>query len=175
MHFLYGLRIMNYCPPNVTFLNPWVKHGLSHCFADTVSSVFISLFIFIFGGIQIRIYFKYSTDLDPRVFPKSYLCKLQILCHYILPLLAFVRLVLQSTVFYSEIIYGYMVLSACLYSCSFPIALYLLYLERHKALPSVPTRGHGLVLLVYWTALFVAENLTFLNLQNEKWWFHLSR
>lgn len=165
---------MHYCPPNVTFLNPWVKHGLSHCFADTVSSAFIFSFILLFGGIQIRMYIKYSSDLDRRVFPKSFLYKLQILCHYTLPLLAFIRLILQSKVFYDEIIYGYMILNVCLYSLSFPIALYLLYLERHKALPSIPTRGHGLVLLVYWTSLFVAETLTFLNLQNEKWWFHLS-
>lgn len=166
---------MLYCPPNVTFLNPWVNHGLSHCFADTVSSVFIASFIILFGSIQIRMYFKYSSDLDPRIFPRSRLYKLQILCHIFLPLFAFIRLVLQSEVFYDEIVYGYMILGACLYSISFPFALYVLYLERHKALPSTPTRGHGLVLLVYWTALFVFENLTFLNLQNEKWWFHLHR
>lgn len=166
---------MRYCPPNITFLNPWINHGLSHCFADTVSSVFVSSFIIIFGGIQIRMYLKYSSDLDPRIFPKSLLYRLQSVCHIILPLLAFVRLILQSEVFYDEIVYGYMILSACLYSISFPFALSILYLERHKALPSIPTRGHGLVLLVYWTALFVSENLTFLNLQNEKWWFHLHR
>lgn len=166
---------MLYCPPNVTFLSPWINHGLSHCFADTVSSVFISTFIFIFGGIQLRMYFKYSSDLDPRLFPRSILYKVQVLCHVVLPILALTRFILQSEVFYDEVVYGYMVLSACLYSVSFPCALYLLYLERHKALPSIPTRGHGLVLLIYWTIVFLVENLTFLNLQNEKWWFHLNR
>lgn len=166
---------MYYCPPNVTFLNPWMKHGLSHCFADTVSSAFVFAFILIFGSIQIRMYIKYSSDLDPRVFPRSPLYRLQVICHIVLPLLALVRLVLQAKLFYDEVVYGYMILSACFYSLTFPFAVYLLYLERHKALPSIPTRGHGLVLLVYWTALFVTENLTFLNLQNERWWFHLHR
>ncbi|KAG8200340.1 hypothetical protein JTE90_028522 [Oedothorax gibbosus] len=66
-----------------------------------------------------------------------------------------------------------MLLSASFYCAAFPIAVYVLYLERHKALPSVPSNGHGLVLLVFWTAVFIVENLTLLNLQNEKWWFDL--
>ncbi|GFY68249.1 ATP-binding cassette sub-family B member 6, mitochondrial [Trichonephila inaurata madagascariensis] len=67
-----------------------------------------------------------------------------------------------------------MILHAIFYCASFPYALYLLYLERHKALPSIPTSGHGLVLLVFWTSVFIIENLTLLNLQNEKWWFNLN-
>lgn len=46
--------------------------------------------------------------------------------------------------------------------------------ERHYLLPSVPTRGHGLVLLVFWSLVFVIENLSFINMQHEDWWFHLS-
>ncbi|KAF8786085.1 ATP-binding cassette sub-family B member 6 like protein [Argiope bruennichi] len=46
--------------------------------------------------------------------------------------------------------------------------------NRHKALPSIPTSGHGLVLLVFWTSVFIIENLTLLNLKNEKWWFRLN-
>ncbi|GFT95101.1 ATP-binding cassette sub-family B member 6, mitochondrial [Nephila pilipes] len=67
-----------------------------------------------------------------------------------------------------------MILHPCLYCVAFPCTLYLLYLERHKVLPSTPTSGHGLVLLVFWTSVFIVENLTLLNLQNEKWWFNLN-
>lgn len=166
---------MLYCPANVTFLRPWVDHGLSHCFADTVSASFVVLFIYIFGGVQIRMYRKYSSDLDVRLFPKSNLYKIQIAFHVILPLTSLVRLILEMVFLYNKAIYGYMILSACCYCGAFPIALYLLYLERHKALPSVPSSGHGLVLLVFWTAVFIVENLTLLNLQNEKWWFDLQK
>ncbi|CAL1290607.1 unnamed protein product [Larinioides sclopetarius] len=165
---------MLYCPANVSFLTPWVNHGLSHCFADTVSSIFIFLFIYIFGGVQSYMYSKYSSDLDPRIFPKSKLYKLQLGCHIFLPVLILVRFILECTVLYERVIYGYMIFHALLYCFAFPFAVYLLYLERYKVLPSVPTSGHGLVLLVFWTCVFIVENLTLLNLKNEKWWFSLN-
>ncbi|XP_055941159.1 ATP-binding cassette sub-family B member 6-like isoform X2 [Argiope bruennichi] len=165
---------MLYCPANVSFLTPWVDHGLSHCFADTVSSTFIFLFIYIFGSVQSHMYSKYSSDLDPRIFPKSNLYKLQLACHFFLPIVIFVRFILECTFLYNRIIYGYMIFHTLLYCFAFPFAIYLLYLERHKALPSIPTSGHGLVLLVFWTSVFIIENLTLLNLKNEKWWFRLN-
>ena len=55
-----------------------------------------------------------------------------------------------------------------------PLSVRLVYLERNEQLPSVPARGHGVVLLVFWTLVFVGENLAFLNLRNEDWWFDLS-
>lgn len=52
--------------------------------------------------------------------------------------------------------------------------MYILKVERHKLLPSVPPRGHGLVLLGFWTLAFVAENLVFVNIGKLEWWFHLN-
>lgn len=46
--------------------------------------------------------------------------------------------------------------------------------ERHYQLPSVPARGHGLVLLIFWTLLFIVENLSFINMRHEDWWFNLT-
>lgn len=43
--------------------------------------------------------------------------------------------------------------------------------ERYYLLPSVPTRGHGLVLLLFWTLAFIGENLTFVNMKQDDWWF----
>ena len=54
-----------------------------------------------------------------------------------------------------------------------PLSVHLLYLERNALLPSIPARGHGLILLIFWTLTFVSQNLSFLNLQNEDWWFDL--
>lgn len=55
----------------------------------------------------------------------------------------------------------------------FPLSAYLAVLERRFLLPSVPPRGHGFVLLVFWALIFVSENLSFLNLNKEGWWWHL--
>ena len=49
--------------------------------------------------------------------------------------------------------------------------MYILSVERHKWLPSVPPRRHGIVLLGFWTLAFIADNLVFLNLNKPEWWF----
>lgn len=165
---------MEYCPKNVTFFQPWINHGLSHCFIDTVASLIIFCHIIICGGIQSRIYRKYSTDLDCRLLPKAFTFKVQVAFHIIFPVLSLIRLIFQATFFDGRVVYGYMVLTVCLSVVLWPFALYVLLLERQKALPSVPTRGHGLVLLVFWTLVFVNENLTFLNMKNESWFFKLN-
>jgi len=56
----------------------------------------------------------------------------------------------------------------------YPYSIYILKIERHKLLPSVPPHGHGLVLLGFWTLVFVAENLVLINIGKLEWWFHLN-
>jgi Mitochondrial ABC-transporter N-terminal five TM region len=47
----------------------------------------------------------------------------------------------------------------------------LLYLESNYMLPSIPTRGHGMVLLAFVTAAFVVENLAFISWFSPLWWW----
>lgn len=53
------------------------------------------------------------------------------------------------------------------------ISIALVRKERYYLLPSVPTRGHGIVLLIFWTTTFMAENLTLVNLKQSEYWFRL--
>lgn len=55
---------------------------------------------------------------------------------------------------------------------TFMFSAVLVWVERHYQLPTVAGRGHGLVLLLFWTFLFAFENLTFVNLNQNDWWFH---
>lgn len=57
--------------------------------------------------------------------------------------------------------------------CVYPYSILIMHTERKYLLPSVPTRGHGLVLLIFWTLVFISENLLFINLGQKQWWFHL--
>lgn len=98
-----------FCPPNITLSEIWVNHGTSKCFMDTVGTSFISLYLLIFGTIQLWIYKKYSTENDPNSIPKSKLYNTQKFVLYFLPVLSIVRLILQATVFDDKTIYGYMV------------------------------------------------------------------
>lgn len=98
-----------FCPPNVSVSDIWLNHGVSHCFMDTVSSSVIGGFILIFGMIQLVIYRKYSTQIDPRRIRPSCLLKFQIFLMLLLPVLVAVRMDLRWKFYEGGAIYGYMV------------------------------------------------------------------
>ncbi|XP_063624102.1 ATP-binding cassette sub-family B member 6 isoform X1 [Cydia splendana] len=163
--------MMEYCPPNVTLGEIWVDHGISQCFMETASAVFIGGFLLVFGLIQVIMYKRYATEvMDVR---SSRLFCVQILFTLFVPVLAVARFLLQAFVFKGGQIYGYMILAMVITVVMFPLSAYLAVLERRFLLPSVPPRGHGFVLLVFWALIFVSENLSFLNLNKEGWWWHL--
>ncbi|XP_033222968.1 ATP-binding cassette sub-family B member 6, mitochondrial [Belonocnema kinseyi] len=163
-----------FCPPNITFNEIWVNHGMSKCFMDTVSTTILSMYIIIFGSFQLWMYRQYGTNINPNVLPKSKLYNLQKFCLYFVPILSVARIVLQATLLDDRTVYGYMLLTTILTMISYPYSVYVLRVERHRLLPSVPPRGHGLVLLGFWTQAFVFENLVFINIGRIEWWFHLN-
>ncbi|XP_026671696.1 ATP-binding cassette sub-family B member 6, mitochondrial [Ceratina calcarata] len=164
---------MTYCPPNISLADIWVDHGMSKCFMDTVSTAVISLYLLIYGTIQLWIYRKYGTD-TPVLLPRSKLYIVQQFFLYFVPVLSIVRLILDGTILGDERIYGYMILTTVLTVIVYPYSVYILRVERHKLLPSVPPRGHGLILLGFWTLAFMADNLAFINIGKLEWWFHLN-
>ncbi|XP_076759855.1 ABC transporter ATP-binding protein/permease Hmt-1 [Xylocopa sonorina] len=165
---------MTYCPPNITFTDIWVEHGMSKCFMDTISVAFIAAYLLIFGTIQLWMYRKYGTETTAALLPKSRLYIVQKCVLYFVPILSIVRIILQGTILDDKKIYGYMILTTVLTVIVYPYSIYILRVERHKLLPSVPPRGHGVVLLGFWTLGFVAENLVFVNIGKLEWWFHLN-
>ncbi|XP_076242345.1 ABC transporter ATP-binding protein/permease Hmt-1 [Calliopsis andreniformis] len=165
---------LTYCPPNITFNEIWIEHGMSKCFMDTVSITVISLYLLIFGTIQLRMYRKYGTETNATLLPKTKLYIVQKFFLYFVPVLSITRLILQGTILDDKKIYGYMIFTTVLTVIVYPYSVYILRVERHKLLPSVPPRGHGLVLLGFWTLAFVAENLVFVNIGKLEWWFHLN-
>jgi ATP-binding cassette, subfamily B (MDR/TAP), member 6 len=52
-------------------------------------------------------------------------------------------------------------------------AICLVVKERHYQLPSVPSRGHGIVLLLFFTLTFIAQNVALVNINSKDWWFEL--
>lgn len=68
-------------------------------------------------------------------------------------------------------IFNFQILTTVLTVITYPYSVYILSVERHKLLPSIPTRGHGIVLLGFWTLAFVTENLMFVNIYKSEWWF----
>lgn len=165
---------MLYCPPNVTLSQIWVNHGISHCFMETVGSSIIAGFILLFGTIQLIMYKKYATRItDSSQISNSRLYKLQVFLLGFFPLLFVIRFLVMYFVYAKGELYGYMILTVALTCFAYPYSICLVVKERYYQLPSVPTRGHGLVLLLFWTLGFMNENLAFVNMRQEDWWFSL--
>jgi ATP-binding cassette subfamily B (MDR/TAP) protein 6 len=163
--------MFQFCPTNASLSQPWVNHGLSPCFVDTVFSSIQLAFITLFGGVQLFFFNKYATRTETNLVPKSALFNLQLWLTALFPVLEAAR---QGTVYLlKKEYYGYDVLHLVALAYSFYFSFYLLWLERYYMLPTVPIKGHGLVLLIFWTIIFVKENLTFLNLRGLHWWFTL--
>lgn len=86
-----------------------MNHGVSKCFMDTVSTAVISLYLIIFGSIQLWMYRKYGTDANESTLPKSKLYNLQKFILYFVPFLSILRIILQATILDDGMVYGYMV------------------------------------------------------------------
>ncbi|XP_054265691.1 ATP-binding cassette sub-family B member 6-like [Macrosteles quadrilineatus] len=165
---------MLYCPPNITITTLWVDNGISECFMATQTAVLTGIFIIFFGSIQLWMYRKYGTPVSMDLLPSSPLYYFQIFITFVLCALALLRFILQVILFKPGVIYGYMIVWTSVSMISFIFSAVLVWVERHFQLPTVPARGHGLVLLLFWTFLFSMENLTFVNLGRHDWWFHPS-
>lgn len=164
---------LDFCPPNITFRNIWTEHGLSQCFMDTVGSSAMVAFIFISGIIQLVMYRRYATRIRNDRLRRSHLYNFQLFLMFLLPMLAATRFGLRVFVYNSVQIYGYMILTTVFIILSYLFAICLIVKERCHQLPSVPTRGHGIVLLIFFTLAFIVQNFAIINMNREDWWFQL--
>lgn len=164
---------MLYCPEGIKITDIWVHHGISDCFMDTVSTLWMALFLFIFGLAQLWMYKKYGSPVALQSLPTSWLYLLQMFLTMMLSVIIIIKFVLQVVLINHGHFYGYMVFSTVVMSLVYPFSAILILVERNYLLPSLPTRGHGLVLLLFWTFMFISENLMFINLHREDWWTHL--
>jgi len=160
-----------YCGPNLTLSEAWVHQGLSPCFINTVSSSVLFGIMVVFGGIECIIYRRYSTQFDPVQRPKSFLYTLQMSLTIAMAMEAVLHVVLQVTVIEPHKAYPYQILVAAFMAVAWPMAAIVTSLERRRMLPSIPTRGHGLVLLLFVTIAFAAENIAFLSWYSSLWWW----
>lgn len=102
------LKHLHYCPPNVTFSQIWINHGLSQCFMDTISSSVMFGFIFLFGTIELLMYRKYGTRVEFNIRP-SKLYKFQLFLILVMISITITRFILQGFVYDEHHIYGFMV------------------------------------------------------------------
>ncbi|XP_063285369.1 ATP-binding cassette sub-family B member 6 [Pelobates fuscus] len=162
-------RLGSYCEHNGSVSQAWLDSGLSPCFYFTlVPSVLLSLSLLL-GTLQSACYAKQSRTMEPKYIPRSKLYRLQILLSSVLVLQALGGLIWQATG--SEVIYGYMIVYGCLSAVAWGFSIWLLHLERTRALDRERSRGHGVILLLLWALAFAAENLAFMSWYSPHWWW----
>lgn len=168
---------MRYCPANESLLPVWTSRGgLSLCFLDTVGPPVLLLLMLVGGGLQGALYLRHATRLDARLLRRTGCYRLHTSLMTALGSSCLVRLAVSSWLAGGSVEGHQLVWALCLAPAWF-LAVLVTRLERHWALPSVPTHGHGLPLLLFWAAGVVHEALAFLGLHSPHWWFgaHSSR
>lgn len=98
---------------------------------------------------------------------------LQMIMNGVVPLISLMILFVRLFVLKPGIMYGYMILSVLQSVIVWPIVCVLILWERKYMLPTPPSRGHGIILLIFWTGVFALENLMFLNIRDPQWFFQL--
>lgn len=98
---------MEFCPPNISFVDIWVDHGMSECFMDTVTSSILALFLALFGGTQLWMYKKYATRA--AYVNSSKLYYLQVFTSVLLCLIVVVKYTLDATVLHYKTLFSYQV------------------------------------------------------------------
>lgn len=162
---------LTYCPPNITLSVIWINHGVSKCFLDTITASVTLGFILILGITQLFFYKKYATPVVNT--QQKFWFKLQVFAHVFLVVLAIANFIMIS-VLPERQIYGFEILYLIAAVITWPLCLAVLMVERHYQLPTPPSHGHGFVLLTSWSASFIVQNLAFLSMDNEDWWFNLT-
>ncbi|XP_061179768.1 ATP-binding cassette sub-family B member 6-like [Saccostrea echinata] len=163
---------MKYCK-DLNFTQTWVNQGLNPCFIDTVTSGILFLHILLFGCIQCSLYRKYATKLPEKNLPGSCGFTLQVMLSFILMLEAVIHTILCDTSIRDQTVAGYQVFTAIALVYCWIASIRLLFYERRQMLPSIPTRGHGLILLVFWSLVFIKENLSFISWESSNYWWSL--
>ncbi|XP_076463743.1 ATP-binding cassette sub-family B member 6-like [Babylonia areolata] len=164
---------MLFCKNSTSWVDVWVADGINRCFFDSLSSGVLCAVILFCGILQCAMYGRYAQRVDRKLIHKSCSVYLQVFLSMLMVIGSVVYMILQNVVLYDKVLYGYQILTACTQVLAYLVTLRLIFLERGSALPSIPTRGHGLLLLVFWALALVRENLAFVSWWSQEWWWTL--
>ncbi|CAI6347440.1 unnamed protein product [Macrosiphum euphorbiae] len=155
--------------PNGSSIDLWVNKT-SECFVETTVAGSLAAYMILFGTAQCSMYRKYSTPLSQAAIPQSRLYYVQMIITFLLPLLAVAKFFLDIHIIQHGVVYGYQAVYMLVMVFVFPLSAKLILMERKSLLPSMPARGHGLVLLIFWVLVFLAENVAFITIKRDDWW-----
>lgn len=160
-----------FCPGNSSLVPLWVDQGLSRCLMETVISSLMFFVVVVMGGIQVLIFWKRAMTVERRFRTNPFWFRLQILLTVAMLIQYIVRIVMYAIL--REPLHGDIELGTCFYLSSYIVSLFVIVVERAKVLSSSKVRGHGFILLSFWTLAFLAENLAFVSWESPHYWWKL--
>ncbi|XP_072028962.1 ATP-binding cassette sub-family B member 6-like [Amphiura filiformis] len=166
------MAVAPYCPANTTMANIWIDNGLSRCFLETLFASFQAFIMLVLGSIQILLFWKRSVQIEDRFKPGPLWSHIQIAVTVLMIVQYVVRIILLATIGDEEI-YGYIELSTCFYIATYILSGFIIYMERSWTFLSRHARGHGTIILLFWSAAFLHENLAFISWKSPHWWWKL--
>ncbi|XP_051983424.1 ATP-binding cassette sub-family B member 6 [Xyrauchen texanus] len=165
------VSMKSYCEVGVSMQTVWVEGGLTLCFYFTLVPSILLTLSFLFGTFLCICYSRNGTDMEPKFIPRSRLYRLQVCLSVLLILQALGWMVFRIA--QGGEVPGYVVLCGGLSMVGWIWAVALLRLERKRVLVRDRTRGHSVVLLLYWAIAFASENLAFISWMSPHWWWGL--
>ncbi|KAH9496235.1 ATP-binding cassette sub- B member 6, mitochondrial [Bulinus truncatus] len=165
---------MQFCPNNTEWSLVWRHSGFNRCFFESSTSIILTTFILLGGLIQFYVYHKLAIATDYNSTPRAWTHLIKIICTVLLMVEALLHLILSDVYLTNKTLLGYQVLVACTLISSYVMSLLLLTMEKSSMLPSLASKGQGLILMIFWGLLFVRENLMFVSWGSPEWWWHLN-
>ncbi|KAK3099268.1 hypothetical protein FSP39_001923 [Pinctada imbricata] len=162
---------MKWCDHNFTGI--WVYSGMNRCFQEVVSTTILLIFMLTAGCYQCSVYKKSSKRIGSTFKPTSIGLFFQVLLTLLLIAETLIHIILLDTTIGTKEVFGYELYEAMAEAFVWIASLRLLFLERDRALPNSGWRGHGAVLLIFWTLAFVKETLYFISWNNKTYFWQM--
>nr|XP_054767869.1 ATP-binding cassette sub-family B member 6-like [Lytechinus pictus] len=160
----------SFCPGNSSLVPIWVDHGLSRCFMETLVSSIMFFVVVVLGGIQVLVFWKRAMDVEERFRTNPFWFRLQFFLTITMITQYILRIVMYAVL--HEPLSGDIELGTCFYIASYIVSLPVIAIERTKFLAS-RVRGHGFILLLFWSLAFLSENLAFVSWGSPHYWWKL--
>lgn len=148
----------------------WIK-VFRNAFLNTFASS-VLMFLMVLSILEILAFWKKAITWRREHKPKPFWFRVQTLLHLCVLALHITRIVVHGALG-PKPLHGYLELSTCFYSIAYIVAMMCLYVERTRTLATRTRKGHGTLLLLFWTIATMTEVLAVVSFQSPLWWFDL--
>ncbi|CAF0743833.1 unnamed protein product [Didymodactylos carnosus] len=118
---------------------------------------------------------KYGFKIEKEYIDPSILYSIQIILTILLACEPTLYYASETTAIGTQVkLPGYIIFRCVLRTVAWLYSLIILRVERTKTLPTIQSRGHGLIILTYWCLSFLIEALALVSYRSPLWYFNVT-